>query len=211
MKTDEKIISVPSGLLGMTTLKEIETQLKKLSDGRKETNVSINLSNSSFEHKYTPELARLLLTYNCNFLGISIEKESEIEAIIQTGWFIKENLDSSKYLLWLKEKIEIADFPLMVLDNTLLGVEPRYVIVQPLAFENNILRYRKLLSKYVEPYMLEEALKIGNSIWTTETKHALDLSDKLFGLRFASNEKERAILTILSNVLSGRLKGFITK
>lgn len=211
MKTESKMITIPSGLLGMATLKDLEVKLKEFSVNQPEVKVNINLSNSSFEHKYTPELARLLLTYNCEFLGLSIEKESEIEAIIQTGWFVKENLDSSKYLMWLKEKIEIADFPLMILDNTLLGVEPRYVIVQPLAFEKNVLRYRKLMSKYVEPCVLEDALSRGLPIWTTETKHALDLSDKLFGFRFASNERERAILTILSNILSGRLKGFITE
>lgn len=209
MKTDEKIITVPEGLLGISTLESIEKELKELKNsGQTEGNAYINLSNSSFEHKYTPELARLRVLYGCDYYGISIEKETEIEAIIQTGWFIKDNLGSAKYLDWVKEKIEIADFPLMVLDNTLLGVEPHYSIVQPLSFENNVLRYRKLLAQYVEPILLEDALHKGIPVWTTETKHSLDLVDKQFGLRFASNTRERAILTIISNIFSGRLKGF---
>lgn len=211
MKTDVNVIDVPKGLLGISTIEDIEKQLKKIhSDGQTIERVFVNLSNSSFEHIYTPELARLRVLYNCDYYGISIEKESEIDAIIQTGWFVKEHLGSSNYLMWLKEKIEIADFPLMVLDNTLLGLEPRYLVVQPLSFENNVLRYRKLLAKYVEPSSLEYAIHSNLPIWTTETKHALDLADKQFGLRFASNDRERAILTIISNVLSGRLKGFVS-
>lgn len=200
-------IKTPSGVLGNATIDWLEGQLIKWNKGEKK--VEVDVSQSSFAKEFSVELARLLVLYNFKFIGLSLERELYIDSVIQTGYFIKESKGPSGYFAWIKSKIEETDYPFMVLDNTLADKEPKLNIVQPLYFENNVLRYRKLLPKYVEPVELEKGLQDKETIWVTDTVHKLDLVDANFGLRFACNDKERAILDILSNIISRRLVGFI--
>lgn len=198
----DKIV-LPKGALGLNTLEQLEVTLKERGLPTK-----VDVTQSSFEKQFSPHLAKLMIVYNCEYIGLSMEREEELESIIQTGWFLKENLGPKEYGQWFKRMIEQADFPLMILDNVLARKTPKYQVVQPLSIENDRLRYRKLKPSYTEPKVLERALMNDVDIWVTDTIHYLDLSDKTFGLRFACNVKERAILDILSNILSGRLKGF---
>ena len=206
VKKENHILQVRSGLNGLQTVQEIEQDLKKLS---KKYHVVINISETSFEKKFSPMLAKFLCLYDCEYTGLGAEREKEFQAIIQTGYFLKESMGTTKYLEWLQEKIEISDYPLMVLDTVLIkGSKVPYAIVQPMSFEKDYLRYRRLKPQYTEPYLLEEGILNNEDVWVTDTIHRLDLAQKDIGFRFASTRKEREIITILSNILSGRLVGF---
>lgn len=196
-------IKLPNGALGLKTLEKLELELKS-----RGVPTEIDVSDSSFEKQFSPNLAKMMVLYNCTYIGLSMEREEELESIIQTGWFLKENLGPKEFGAWLRNLIEQSDFPLMVLDNVVSNKTPKYQVVQPISFENDRLRFRKLKPTYTEPKVLEKALMSDVDIWVTDTIHHLDLANKNFGLRFACNMKERAILDIISNILSGRLKGF---
>ena len=68
------------------------------------------------------------------------------------------------------------------------------------------LRYRKLRSFATNPKTLQLALEENREIWELSTIFVDELNKADCGFRFASNEKERVILDILTGVLNGNKK-----
>ena len=128
-----------------------------------------------------------------------------IVAYIQTGYFIKCELKEN-YKYWLIDLIEKSNFPLMILDNRLTNAETDLYIVQFLDTTKKELRYRKLRSFATNPKTLQEAIEENREIWELSTIFVDELNKADSGFRFASNERERAILDILTGVLNGNKK-----
>jgi hypothetical protein len=130
---------------------------------------------------------------------------SLIAAYIQTGYFVKRELKEN-YKYWLIDLIEKGNFPLMILDNRLINSETDLYIVQFLDTTQKELRYRKLRSFATNPKTLQLAIEDNREIWELSTVFVDELNKADCGFRFASNEKERAILDILTGVLNGNKK-----
>ena len=128
-----------------------------------------------------------------------------IDAYIQTGYFIKCELKEN-YKDWLIDLIEKSNFPLMILDKRLTNAETDLYIVQFLDTTKKELRYRKLRSFATNPKTLQLALEENREIWELSTIFVDELNKADCGFRFASNEKERVILDILTGVLNGNKK-----
>lgn len=191
---------------------EYLASLKEEVAQRELNSVTINLFNTIVEPLFTVDLVRLQLDFGVEFQGLSEERLELMESILHTGYFIKETLGDG-YVDWLENLLGIADYPLMLLDNVYYNAikqkdEPKYLVVQPLTFEKDLLKYRKLRPKYTEPRVLERALKSGLDVWTVEDTTIYALKNPLFGLRMAKNIDEMYILDLLTEVLNGQLTGF---
>ena len=82
-----------------------------------ENKTKIDIFNIVIPKEYNVDLARLMVEYNCEFIGISEKRLSILNSIINTGYFIKENLSSQKYYELFRGLLEKIDFNFIILDN----------------------------------------------------------------------------------------------
>lgn len=126
---------------------------------------------------------------------------NSVDAYIQTGYFLKLNLKDS-YKTWLISLIESSGYPLMIKDSRLEKNNNSLHIIQFLDTTLPNLRYRELRSFATNPMNLKLALAESREVWDLNTIFADDLNIKEVGFRFASNEKERAILDVLTGIFN---------
>lgn len=174
----------------------------------------INFFNLSIPKEYNIDMARLKALYNCEVVGISNERDSVLNSIINTGFFIKENKTPKEYYQTFRRLLELTDFSLMILDNTYYNSENLskkrvpFTIVNPLYFENNYFYYQKLKVGFVQPKQLEQAMSSGKDVWQQESIHVYSLAEPHSGFRFATTSEERDYLDFYTEILSNRIGGF---
>lgn len=178
-----------------------------------ENKTKIDIFNIVIPKEYNVDLARLMVEYNCEFIGISEKRLSILNSIINTGYFIKENLSSQKYYELFRGLLEKIDFNFIILDNVYknsvnTNKSVDFYVVKPLYFNNNYFYFKKLKSRYAEPKDLEMALKNKLDVWELSSIRIQDLSNFETGLRLASTDRERQFLTLYNEILSRRLFGF---
>ena len=194
--------------IGMKTLEKIEEMLKVYhSNGV--SNVVVDLRGKGINKEYSEFLAYLKHTYKCKFRGIG-NKKYDIEAYIMTGYFIKQKMGVSRYVEWFQRRVEQADFPLMILDNRLndYRIVPMNII-QPIEFDANYFYYNVIKTQYLEPVYMERALTEGVNIFTRDSIRVEDIADARQGFRFAGTYRERCIIDIFEDILTGRARGYM--
>lgn len=195
-------------IVGKQTLERIEEILEsERKNGN--TGVQVDVTHLALRKDFAIDVARLENEYNCKFIGLG-EKESQVDAIVGTGYFIKESLGKVEYGKSFRRLVEMSDFPLMIKDNRRVGDELIiYNIIQPLSFDNMFFYYNVIKPYLLEPEELEKACWIEReNIWDRESIHITDIGGTKTGFRFANTLTERTLLDIFTQIIEGTLTGF---
>lgn len=180
------------------------------------TKTKINIFNIDISKEYNVDLAKLVFEYNCELVGISEDRLSIINSIINTGYFLKTKLSKIEYYNLFRELLENIDFNFIILDNVYKNSinkekDIEYYVIKPLYFDSKYFYYQKLKSHFTEPKNLERALDNNVNIWEMGSIRIQDISDVEVGFRLASNKKEYEYLMLYNEIISRRLKGFYRK
>lgn len=165
----------------------------------KNPNIVIDLQNTVVRNEFLEKVAAWKNEGVTLLLSETVK--SMVDCYIQTGYFVKLNLED-EYKNWLIKLIESSGYPLMVKDGRLEKKDNALHIVQFLDTTLPNLRYRELRSFATNPMNLRLALGESLEVWDLNTIFADDLNGKESGFRFASNEKERAILDVLAGIFN---------
>lgn len=201
------VLKEMTNYVGKMTLEKLEEQIKEAYK-RGIKRVEIDVSGVPLRKDFSVEVARIQDTYNCTFIGLS-EKEEMVDAIVSTGYFIKESLGAVEYGKKFRRLVEMSDFPLMIKDNRLKGDELIvYNIIQPIRFDKQYFHYNIIKPYLLEPSELEKAMLEGVNIWDKSQTHLGDIAGKNQGFRFANTETERTILDIFTEIIEGTAPTF---
>lgn len=165
----------------------------------KNPNIVIDLQNTVVRNEFLEKVAAWKNEGVTLLLSETVK--SMVDCYIQTGYFVKLNL-ADEYKTWLIKLIESSGYPLMIKDGRLEKKDNTLHIVQFLDTTLPNLRYRELRSFATNPMNLRLALGESLEVWDLNTIFADDLNGKETGFRFASNEKERAILDVLVGIFN---------
>lgn len=205
----EKSISEFSGgfYVGQLTLNTIEKFAKNLLEKEnKRLIVSFKDEDKVLRDVFLINVARLEEYYGTIFIGL-YGKEDDVLCIRNSGLVIKDNMEDNMYIEKFKKAVEIANFPLMIRDDTRKKSEAVDLkVIQPIFFDENFFYYNSLKSSFIEPVKLQEEIQNNNSkdkenIWDLNKVHLSEIASFDEGYRFASNLKERTILDIYNDIL----------
>lgn len=204
------VSKMPGYYIGKQKLQVIEDKLALAAKNGK-YNVKVDVTGLPLRPEFSIDVARIIDTYGCEFIGLG-EKEETIDALVSTGYFIKEALGEDNYGKQFRRLVEMSDFPLMVKDNRLTGDELIiYNVIQPVRFGENYFHYNVLKPYLLEPGELERACWYDKEeIWTKKKTHISDIGSLDAGYRFANTETERTLLDIFTKVIEGTATGFYT-
>lgn len=208
----EQVIKFPSASNINIGFDKLKSKINK-KEFRFSNKTKIDIFNIEIPKEYNVDLARLMFEYNCEFIGISEDRLSILNSIINTGYFIKENLSSNQYYEFFRSLLEKTDFNFIILDNTYKNSISRhksidFYVIKPLYFNNNYFYFKKLKSRFVEPSSLEFALNNNLNIWEQSSIRIQDISNFEVGFRLPSTNRERQFLKLYNDILSRRLLGF---
>lgn len=188
--------------VGKKTLEQIR---KDVEEYHKQgiTDIVINVDDKSMSKDYTKYVAEMIYEYGCTFKGLG-GKEETVKGYLNTGYFIKENIGAKRYVEWMENQIRLAGFPLMILDNSLRDARNLVPlnIIQPERFDDKYFYYSVIKPTYLEPVMLEEAIRDGKDIYRKESVNRVDIATEEMGFRFATTKRERTILDIFTEILN---------
>lgn len=184
---------------------------KEYSDKNK---VIVDFFNIDINKKYNIDLATLIFEYNCELLGVSEKRLEILHSIINTGYFVKKEMNPDQYYCFFRKLLETTDFSLMILDNVYSNFinnenKPKYVVIKPLYFQGNTFHFKKLKSYFTEPVELEKALLEKKNVWEKSSVFIYDLIREDSGFRLSSTEREFDFLELYSDILNKRVSGFV--
>lgn len=189
--------------IGSYTINKVREEVEREYD-KGNRDIKVNIEGLSMNKEYIYDIADMIDLYGCSFIGIGNRKE-EVDAMINTGVFIKENLGSEEYVNWFREQVEKADYPLMIRDNRLKNNRDTTMnVIKPIIFDNKYFYFDVIRPTYLEPVYLEDAIEQGENIYMRDSVNLVDISKKDEGFRFASNEEERYTLDIFDSIISKR-------
>jgi len=196
--------------VGRYTLDRVEEDIQKeLEKGN--TEIVVNVTGLSINQDYTYLIASMVNKYGCDFKGIG-NKRDEVEAIINTGAFIKKELGVEKYIKLFINLVELGDYPLMIRDNRLkAGRIVTMNVIQPIMFDDKYFYFNVIRPQYLEPIYLERAIQQGEKIYTRDSISLYDIAKYVEGFRIASNKDERYMLDLFESVITGDAWGFEDK
>lgn len=206
MAKEIKVTDYVDTYVGRYTLDMVEKDIQnEIKQGNEQ--ILINVEGLSINDDYTFLIADIIDYYKCTFKGLG-NKEDDVEALINTGVFLKREMGTEMYAKWFKKMVEAADFPLMIRDNRIKGV--RYTemnVLQPVMFDNRNFHYKIVRPQYLEPADLEEAVRNKEDIFSSETINLVDIAKYDEGFRMASTEHERYILDVFESILKEEFLG----
>jgi len=193
--------------VGRYTLDRVEEDVKKeIEKGNRD--VVVNVVGLSINQDYTYLIASMENKYGCYFKGIG-NKRDEVDAIVNTGAFIKKDLGVEEYIKLFIKLVELGDYPIMIRDNRLkVGRIVTMNVIQPLMFDDKYFYFNVIRPKYLEPIHLERAVQQDEKIYTRESISLFDIAKYEEGFRFASSEDERYMLDLFESVITGKAWGF---
>lgn len=206
MKKEIRVKDYVDTYVGRYTLDNVEKDIKEAKENGYE-DITVNVEGLSINNDYTFLIADIIDFYKCTFIGLG-NKEDDIDAIINTGAFLKRDMGTESYVKWFKRMVESADFPLMIRDNRLKkAVNTEMNVLQPVMFDDKNFYYNVIRPQYLEPIDLERAMKNEQSVFTMETIRIVDIAKYEEGFRLASTENERYILDIFESILTENFLG----
>lgn len=208
----EQVIKFPSTSNINIGFDKLKSKINK-KEFRFSNKTKVDIFNIEIPKEYNVDLARLMFEYNCEFIGISEDRLSILNSIINTGYFIKENLSSKQYYEFFRGLLEKTDFNFIILDNIYKNSINRhksvdFYVIKPLYFNNNYFYFKKLKSRFVEPTSLEFALNNNLNIWEQSSIRIQDISNFESGFRLPSTNRERQFLNLYNDIISRRLLSF---